>query len=125
MTVVYDAGMLIALERSDRRLWARHRARFELRNLPVTTAPVVAQVSRSDQQAQLRRVLSSCTIVDFAAADAHAVGALLKAARTSDVVDAHLVHVASALNATVLTSDERDIARLASHVSGDVDVQPL
>ena len=40
MTVVYDAGGLIAADRSDREVWADHRARLELGLVPITTAPV-------------------------------------------------------------------------------------
>lgn len=57
MSVVYDAGVLVAADRGDRDVWADHRVRLELGTAPVTTAPVVAQVSRSPRQAQLRRFL--------------------------------------------------------------------
>ncbi len=73
MTVVYDAGALIAADRSDRETWADHRARLELGVVPVTTAPVVAQVSRAARQAQLRRFLRGCEVVPFAEGDAHVV----------------------------------------------------
>jgi hypothetical protein len=43
------------------------------------------------------------------------VGALLGKAGTSDVVDAHVVHVADKLRATVLTGDDDDLSRLADH----------
>jgi hypothetical protein len=54
VSVVYDTGLLIAAERNDRHVWADHRARLELGIVPRTTAPVIAQVSRSPRQAQLR-----------------------------------------------------------------------
>ena len=66
MNCVYDAGVFIAAERHDRRVWADHRARLELGIVPVTTAPVVAQVSRSGQRSQLRRFLRACDVVAFA-----------------------------------------------------------
>ena len=47
MSVVYDAGVLVAAERGDRKVWADHRVRLEIGALPVTTAPVIAQVTRS------------------------------------------------------------------------------
>lgn len=114
--VVYDAGMLIAAERGDRRAWADHRARLELGLVPLTTAPVVAQTSRSGQQVQLRRLLRGCEVVPFAADEAHAIGALLGASRTADVVDAHVAIVASRMQATVVTSDDDDLPHLAAHV---------
>lgn len=54
MSVLYDAGVLIAAERNDRTISADHRARLEAGTVPATTAPVVAQVSRTPQQVQLR-----------------------------------------------------------------------
>jgi predicted nucleic acid-binding protein len=115
MTVVYDAGALIAADRSDRALWADHRVRLELGVVPSTTAPVVAQASRSARQAQLRRFLRGCEVVSFAAADAHEVGALVgRTARASDVVDAHVVVVAHRRGYAVVTSDERDLRPLVA-----------
>ncbi len=47
MRVVYDSGALIAAERADRAVWAEHRVQLQWGIVPLTTAPVVAQVSRS------------------------------------------------------------------------------
>ena len=51
---VYDTAVLVAADRNERRSWAEHKARLELGFVPLVPAPVVAQVSRSPQQAQLR-----------------------------------------------------------------------
>jgi hypothetical protein len=123
VTVVYDAGVFVAAERNDRRVWAGHRARLEAGIVPVTTAPVVAQVSRSPQQVQLRRFLRGCETAAFGATQAHRVGALLASARTVDVVDAHLVIVASQTGSTVLTSDPSDLQHLAGHLETPVKIQ--
>lgn len=125
MSVVYDAGVLVAAERGDRAVWADHRVRLELGVVPLTTAPVVAQVSRSARQVQLRRPLRGCDVAPFADEDAHDVGALLGMAGTSDVVDAHVVHVADKLRTSVLTGDDEDLSRLADHVDSDVLIIPL
>ena len=109
MSVVYDAGALIAAERSDRAVWADHRVRLELGVVPVTTSPVVAQVSRSGRQAQLRRFLRGCEVVGFEADEGHAVGDLAGRAAATDVVDVHLVAVAHRRGLGVLTSDEDDL----------------
>lgn len=113
MSVVYDAGALVAAERSDRIVWADHRARLEMGLLPATTAPVVAQVSRSGRQAQLRRFLRGCDVVSFAEDDAHDVGGLAGRSRTDDVVDVHVVAVAHRRRIGVLTSDENDLKPIA------------
>jgi len=122
---VYDAGVFIAAERHDRAVWADHRVRLELGIVPVTTAPVVAQVSRSGRQVQLRRFLRGCDVVAFAPADAHTVGALLGVVGTSDVVDAHVVVVAGASAADVLTCDEDDLRALAGRLAAPVRVLPV
>jgi len=109
MTVVYDAGGLIAADRSDREVWADHRARLELGLIPLTTAPVVAQVSRSPRQVQLHRFLRGCEVVAFSEADAHEVGALAGKARTNDIVDVHVVIAAARHGYGVVTSDEKDL----------------
>jgi predicted nucleic acid-binding protein len=109
MTVVYDAGGLIAADRSDRDAWADHRARLELGLVPLTTAPVVAQVSRSARQAQLCRFLRGCEIIPFSDAEAHEVGALAGKAGKNDVVDVHVVIVAQRRGYGVVTSDEKDL----------------
>ena len=125
MTIVYDAGVLVAAERGDREVWADHRVRLEIGALPVTTAPVVAQVSRSARQAQLRRFLRGCDIAPFVAEEAHGVGTLLGKAGASDVVDAHVVLIASRLGLSVLTGDVEDVSRLANHADVDVPVVSL
>jgi predicted nucleic acid-binding protein len=114
MSVVYDAGALVAAERNDRRLWAEHRVRLELGLSVVVPAPVVAQVSRSPKQAQLRRLLAGCEVVELDEASAHAVGRLLASSKTTDVVDAAVVELAIRRRADVVTDDRNDLARLAS-----------
>jgi hypothetical protein len=125
MTVVYDAGVLVAAERGNREVWADHRVRLEIGAVPVMTAPVVAQVSRSPRQAQLRRFLRGCDIAPFVAEEAHDVGMLLGDAGVSDVVDAHVVRVAEKLGVGVLTADVSDLSRLAEHVPSDVPILPM
>jgi hypothetical protein len=89
---------------------------LEFGTTPITTALVVAQTSRSPRQVQLRRFLSGCDIEAFTSEQAHDVGTLLGASKTSDVVDAHVVLVASAHHALVITSDDGDIKRLSAQL---------
>jgi hypothetical protein len=110
--VVYDAGALVAAERNDRRLWADHRVRLEAGLVPVVPAPVVAQVSRSPRQAQLRRLLRGCEVLALDEQMAHAVGRLLGRAGTSDVVDATVVTLAIGRQAQIVTSDRDDVSQL-------------
>jgi hypothetical protein len=55
--VVYGAGVLVAADRSSREAWADHRIRLEAGIVPIVSAPVLVQVSRSSEQVQLRRLL--------------------------------------------------------------------
>src|SRR5262249_2538295 len=122
-TVVYDAAVLVAADRNERRVWAEHKARLELGVVPLVPAPVVAQVSRSPQQAQLRRFLTGCVVVPLGEAEAHEAGRLLGITKTSDVVDAVVVTTAlRQQKATILTSDPDDIERLVRASGREVAV---
>jgi hypothetical protein len=110
--VVYDAAVLVAADRNERRAWAEHKARLEFGVIPLVPAPVVAQVSRSPQQVQLRRFLAGCVVIPLGERDAHEAGRLLGVTRTTDVVDAIVVTTALRQKAMILTSDPDDIKRL-------------
>lgn len=120
--VVYDAAVLVAADRNDRQTWNDHRTRLETGILPVVPAPVVAQVSRSPRQAQLRRFLSGCRVAPFTEDEAHEAGRLLGITKTTDVVDAVVVTTAVRQNATILTGDPGDIERLARASGREVSV---
>ncbi|HEY2404845.1 MAG TPA: PIN domain-containing protein [Polyangiaceae bacterium] len=111
-SVVYDAGVLIAADRNERRVWAEHRVRLEAGVLPLVPAPVVAQASRSPKQAQMRRFLRGCEIAVFDEADAHRSGALLGKSRTSDVVDASVATLAIRHHLDIVSDDADDLRRL-------------
>lgn len=121
-TVVYDAAVLVAADRGDRRTWADHKVRLQLGMVPSVPAPVVAQVSRSPKQAQLRRFLIGCAVVPLDDAEAHEAGRLLGKSRTTDVVDAVVVTTAVRKNAVILTGDSKDIQRLVATSGADVAV---
>jgi hypothetical protein len=109
MTLVLDAGGLIAVDRQDRVVGAMLRV-AQQQTIPVrTSASVIARVWRNGSlQANLARVLAG---VDTAALDGptgRLVGELLGRSRTSDVVDGHLGLIVRSGD-TVLTSDPKDI----------------
>ena len=124
-SVVYDAGVLVAADRNDRRRWAEHRVRLEAGMLPSVPAVVVAQVSRTPRQVQLRRFLRGCEIVALDEAGAHRVGAMLGRSRTTDVADASVVDLAKRSHADILTADPKDIGRLVAVEGEDIEVVPL
>jgi predicted nucleic acid-binding protein len=120
--VVYDAAVLIAADRNERRAWAEHKARLEFGVVPFVPAPVVAQVSRSPKQAQLRRFLTGCAVVPLGEKDAHEAGRLLGITRTTDVVDAAVAATALRQKAVILTGDPEDIGRLVFASGREVPV---
>jgi hypothetical protein len=62
MGVTYDAGALIAADRGERRMWARHRALLGRREVPTVLAPVLALSWRgSARQVQLARCSPAAT----------------------------------------------------------------
>jgi hypothetical protein len=123
--VVYDAGVLIAADRSKRRVWAEHRIRLEAGLIPMVPASVVAQVSRSAKQAQMRRLLRGCEVVAFDDAAAHAAGALLGKTRTRDVVDASVVELSIRKAADIVSDDADDIRRLLAAANAKTSILDL
>jgi hypothetical protein len=107
--VVYDAAVLIAADRNDRRVWADHKAFLQEGTVPLVPAAVLAQASRSARQVQLRRFLHGCIVVPLDEASAHAAGRLLA---TADVVDASLVVLAAKHRARIVTGDPDDVEAL-------------
>lgn len=112
--VVYDSGVLVAADRSERRVWAEHRVRLEAGIVPMVPAPVVARASRSPKQAQMRRLLRGCEVVPFDETSAHAAGRLLALTKTTDIADAAVAQLASKHHADIVSGDPEDMRRLLS-----------
>lgn len=111
---VYDAGVLLAIEANDRRMWAIHHLALEDGRRLIVPAVVVAQAWRdARRQVQLGRFLRSCEEVAIGPEVARAAGVLCGKAGTRDVVDACVVVVALARGAIVFTSDRGDLTRLS------------
>jgi hypothetical protein len=112
MRIVLDAGALIGIERSDRRVAGLIELGRRAGAGLITVAPVLGQVWRSGaRQAGLARALPMIDIKTTMVADAKSAGALLGLTRTSDVVDALLVEQVLPGD-QVLTSDPVDLAQL-------------
>ena len=116
---VYDTGVLLAVERDDRRMLSIHRLAIDdLRQLVVPTV-VVAQVWRDGRrQAKLARFLETCEIRGVGIEVAKAAGVICGKAGTRDAVDAIVATMALVLGATVFTSDPDDIKRLGAASGG-------
>ena len=123
MGVTYDTGALIAADRGERRMWARHRALLVRREVPVVPAPVVAQSWRgTSRQALLARLLSGCDIEALDDGQARSVGVLAARAATTDIVDACVVEGALRRRDLIVSSDEGDLQSIASAVSRRLEI---
>ena len=110
---LYDAGVLIAIDNNDRRMWARHRLALEDGRDIHIPAVVVSQAWRdSRRQVRLGRFLAGCHVVPVGLETAKTAGILCGKAGTSDIVDATVVTMAAGLGAIIWTSDPNDIRTL-------------
>ncbi len=123
MGVTYDTGALIAADRGERRMWARHRALLVRRQVPVVPAPVVAQSWRgTSRQALLARLLTGCDVEALDDSRARSVGALAARAATTDIVDACVVEGALRRRDLVVSSDEGDLQAIAAAISSRLEI---
>jgi hypothetical protein len=123
--VTYDAGALLAADRNDRLLVALHRRTLQRRIAPTVPAPVLAQAWRGGPQPSLSWLLSGCQIEDMDEPRARVAGALCGAAGTSDVVDAVVVAGALARHDAVVSSDPRDLRRLAAALDAQLEIHRI
>lgn len=115
MAITYDTGALVAADRGERRMWARHRALLERHEVPTVPAPVLAQGWRGGaRQALLSRLLAGCQVEALDEPRARAVGALATRADATDVVDAAVVEGALRRGDVVLSSDPDDLRAIAA-----------
>jgi len=113
VSLVLDAGALIAYERGSRTVQAflerAHRHSEDVR----TTTAVVAQTWHGDpKQARLAMLLRGVDERNLTSDQARLVGRLLRQAGTADVVDGTIVDIANDGD-EILTSDPADIRALA------------
>lgn len=115
MSLVLDAGALIAVERGDRATAAVIEVARQEHRVVIVPAGVVGQVWRDgSRQARLARLLGAQGVVVEPLTDtgARAAGVLCGEAGTSDVVDASVVLAARRHRATAISSDRQDLQAL-------------
>jgi hypothetical protein len=121
--ITYDTGALIAADRGERRMWARHRALLTRREVPVVPAPVLAQSWRgSPRQAQLARLLIGCDVEVLDDSQARAVGLLAARAASTDIVDVAVVEGALRRYDLVVSSDPGDLQAIASAAGTSLEI---
>jgi hypothetical protein len=120
--IVLDNGALIALERNDRKMWARLKAAATAGVPVVVPAAAFAQAWRggSQRQAHLARALDHLEFPSLDEPVARAAGVLCGMTGTSDVVDASVALAAAHPDVTaVCTSDPTDLTRLLEALRSD------
>jgi hypothetical protein len=123
MTLVLDAGALIAVERLDREVVALIKAERLAGRAPVTHGGIVGQVWRggTGRQANLARLLPGVEVVPLDDALGRRAGVLLGRVRKKDVVDAALALLAKDGDG-ILTADAADLRPLLEAAGMHVDV---
>ena len=112
MSLVLDAGALIAIERGDRDTAALIEVARQQRRAVIVPAGVVGQAWRGGgRQVRLARLLNARDIVVEPLTDAiaRAAGALCGTAGTTDVIDASVVLTARRYGGAVVSSDRSDL----------------
>lgn len=123
MTLVLDAGALVAVERLDREVIALIKAERAEGRTPVTHGGVIGQVWRggTGRQANLARILSGVEVVALDDALGRRVGALLARTKKRDVVDAAVALIARDGD-EILTADAGDLRVLVEATGVQVDL---
>jgi len=123
MSLLLDAGALIAVERADRHTVALIKQELLARRVPMTHGGVVGQVWRggAGRQAHLARLLPALEIASLDRALGQRAGVLLGRSRMTDVIDAALVLLA-ADGDSLLTSDPDDLGPLAAAAGLHIDI---
>lgn len=124
MSLVLDAGALVAVERGKREIVALLKGELEEERVPRTHGGVVGQVWRGgSRQARLARLLRGVSVEPLDDLLGRRAGVLLGRAGTSDVVDAAVVLLAEDGD-WIVTSDPGDLERLAASAGIHVDIIP-
>jgi hypothetical protein len=122
MTLILDAGALLAVERQDRDLIALVKGELRLGRAPVTHGGVIGQVWRGGaRQARLAAFLHGVHVAPVDDDLGRRSGVLLARARRSDVIDAAVVLLAEDGD-SIFTSDPNDLRRLAESAGVHVDL---
>jgi hypothetical protein len=126
LSLVLDAGALVALERNDRAMWVRLKGALVDGTEVTSHGGVVGQVWRAGgpRQAPLARALASIDVRPLDEALGRAAGALLAKTRGRDVIHAAVVVVAGAGD-VILTSDAGDLVALARAAGRPIDILPV
>ena len=120
-----DTGALVAADRNSApsgRSSRRLRSGRWSRSSPPRSSP---RPGAAPRQARLSQLVKACFVEPLEEDLAKAAGELLGRAKGSDVVDAAVVAGAAGRGDLVVTSDAKDLRRLAAEAVGTVEVIKL
>jgi hypothetical protein len=123
VTLVLDAGALIAIDKGDRAMWRRLKSAHLAGDVPLSHGGIIGQAwrGRGPRHALLVRALAGLDVRPLDEALGRAAGELLAAAKRRDVVDAALVLLATDGD-HIVTSDPDDLAPLARASGRHVEI---
>jgi hypothetical protein len=126
MSLILDAGALVAIERGNREVEALIKGELQAHRHPLTHGGVVGQVWRQggSRQARLARFLAGVQVEALDDELGRRAGRLLARTRRTDVIDAAVVLLATDGD-WILTSDPDDLEPLASAAGIHVDIVPI
>ncbi len=126
MSVVLDAGALVAIERGDRDLIAVVKRERRAERAPLTHGGVVGQVWRGGhrRQAVLARLLRGVEVQPLDDDAGRRAGVLLGLAGAADVIDAAVLLLAHDGD-EIFTSGPEDLRVLAAAAGRHVDLIPV
>ena len=127
MSLVLDAGALIALDRNNRNVWAMLRIASDDAQIVQVPVAAIAQAWRnSSRQVLLIRALRHCEEITLDAPAARAAGLLCGRSGTADIIDASVALTAAGLGrripVSVLTSDPDYLHHLLAILRADVNI---
>ena len=118
--------MLIAAERTVRRMCALHAGFLAEEVVPTVPAPVLAEAWRGgSRQASLARFLALCAIEPLTEQQAKAVGALAGRADHDDIVDVTVVEGAARRRDAIVTSNHTHISQIAHAASARITIEQI
>jgi hypothetical protein len=122
VSLVLDAGALVALEHDQRAMWARLKAAWLAGERPVTHGGVLGQVWRGGhRQARLAQALAGVDVRPLDERLGRSAGALLASSGGSDVVDAAVMVLAHDGD-DIVTADLTDFEVLAAALGRHVEL---
>jgi len=107
-------------------MWALHAALLAEEVVPTVPAPVLAEAWRGgSRQASLVRLLAMCDVEEMTESQAKQVGVLAGRSGHTSVVDLTVVEGAIRRGDGIVTSDPRDIRRIADAARASISIATI